>query len=81
MSVLMLYSKAGCHLCDEMRVVAERAAAAAGVTLEVVDIVRDAALLARYRHEIPVLLLDGQEIARHRTTDAAITTALVQRQG
>ena len=34
-----------------------------------IDITRDAELFARYRHEIPVLLRDGTEIARGRITD------------
>lgn len=78
MRVLTLYSKPGCHLCDDMQAVAARAAAASGATLEIVDITGDAALFAQYRHDIPVLLLDRREIARHRTTDAAIAEALAR---
>ncbi len=34
-------------------------------TLEIVDISQDPALLERYGQDIPVILLDGVEIARH----------------
>ena len=34
-------------------------------SLEEVDISRNSELLARYGHDIPVILLDGREVASH----------------
>jgi len=48
-------------LCDRAKEVLERCR----VEFEVVDISGDPDLEARYAHDIPVILLDGKEIARH----------------
>ena len=55
---LVLYGRAGCHLCDEARAVLERI----GHPFEEVDIEADDRLLARYLERIPVIALDGAEL-------------------
>lgn len=65
-SELILYSKPGCHLCDVMKEEIQRAACNELFTLREVNIASDPGLLARYRYEIPVLLIDGVEAFRHR---------------
>ncbi|HEY7619764.1 MAG TPA: glutaredoxin family protein [Solirubrobacteraceae bacterium] len=55
---LVLYGRAGCHLCDDARAVLERV----GHPFEEVDIEADDALLARYVERIPVVALDGAEL-------------------
>ena len=63
MIALTLYSRPGCHLCDEMKAVIQRAARAveASITVEEIDISTDPELEARYGLEIPVLLVDGRK--------------------
>jgi glutaredoxin len=56
-----IYSKPGCHLCDRAKEVVERCR----IGYEVVDISGNPELELRYGHDIPVILLDGVEIARH----------------
>ncbi|MCF4009598.1 glutaredoxin family protein [Rheinheimera sp. UJ63] len=53
MAVYTLYSTWGCHLCEE----AESLLATAGITeqTQVLDIIDDEQLLARFRVHIPVL--------------------------
>jgi predicted DCC family thiol-disulfide oxidoreductase YuxK len=63
---VILYTKSGCHLCDEMKDEIRRADCAELYALDEVNIESDSALLARYRYEIPVLLIDGVEAFRHR---------------
>lgn len=63
---VILYTKPGCHLCDEMKEEILRAGCADLYTLEVVNIESNPDLRARYRYEIPVLLIDGVEAFRHR---------------
>ena len=47
--------------------------------LEEIDILSDADLYAKYRYEIPVLLRDGEEIARGRINDRELTALLKER--
>jgi len=65
---LTLYSKPGCHLCDEMKHVIETVAARVPVSMDVIDITTDPELLARYGVEIPVLLIDGKKVAKYRVS-------------
>lgn len=55
---LTLYSRPGCHLCDDARVVLERV----GEPFDEVDITTDDRLHARYLERIPVIVLDDEEI-------------------
>ena len=75
---LTLLSKPGCHLCHQMREVVEKVVAASGVTLVEADVRSDPSWGA-YRLEIPVLLLDGVEIARHRVGEEELRRRLAAR--
>ena len=81
MIVLTLYSRPGCHLCDEMKAIVERAAPAASATVRIdeIDISTDAALEARYGLDIPVLLIDGRKVAKYRVTEEELTRILAAR--
>ena len=61
-----LYSKPGCHLCEEMKLEITRANCSEAYALEEVNIESDAELLARYRHDIPVLNINGVDAFKHR---------------
>jgi hypothetical protein len=80
---ITLYSRPGCHLCDEMKIVVQRVARSASepVTIEVLDISTDAALEARYGLEIPVLLIDGRKAAKYRVTEEELRRILEHRAG
>jgi glutaredoxin len=56
-----LYSKPGCHLCDDARAVVEAVCAEVGASWVEVDITADAALNERYWEQIPVTLVDGRQ--------------------
>ena len=75
---LTIYSRPGCHLCDEMKAVVERVArsAAAPIRIEEIDISTDPALEARYGVEIPVLLVDGKKVAKYRIGEEALRRIL-----
>ena len=62
---ITIYSKPDCHLCDRAKEVIERCRSKADFTVKVIDISQDPELFERYRNDIPVILLDGKEIARH----------------
>ena len=59
-----------------MRAVVERVAAELGLGFVERDVRDDPEIERRYLFEIPVLLLDGQEIARHRITPAELRDRL-----
>ncbi len=79
MRQLTLYSKPGCHLCDEMKHVIDAVGARVPFALEVVDISTDSALLASYGVEIPVLLIDGKKAAKYRLTERELERILESR--
>jgi glutaredoxin len=76
-----IYSRPGCHLCDDMKAVVERAVRAGGmpVTIEEVDISADAELESRYATEIPVLLVDGKKAAKYRVSEWEMRRILAAR--
>lgn len=62
MTRLILYSRPGCHLCEELA--AELAPLIAGrATLEYVDVSRDPDLLRRYGLRIPVVAAGDAELS------------------
>jgi hypothetical protein len=64
MTVLTLYTRPGCHLCDEARdAVLARRGELPPFDLREVDIEADEALHARYLERIPVFELDGQVVS------------------
>jgi thiol-disulfide isomerase/thioredoxin len=79
--VLTLYSRPGCHLCDDMKAIVARVARAPvePVMIEEVDISSDAELEARYGLEIPVLLVNGKKAAKCRVTEEELTRILASR--
>jgi hypothetical protein len=78
---LTLYSRPGCHLCDEMKAIVEQVARTVPLTLAVIDISTDAALDAEYRFEIPVLLVNGRKAAKYRIGAEELRKMLLSRHG
>jgi glutaredoxin len=64
-ALITIYSKPGCHLCELAKEVVERCRQKADFAVEIIDISQNPELLERYRDSIPVILLDGNEVARH----------------
>lgn len=60
-SRVRLYSRPGCHLCDDARVVIAAVCAELGETFEEVSVDDDPALLERFGEEIPVTFVDGRQ--------------------
>lgn len=70
--LLTLYSRVGCHLCDEMAAGLD----AMGVAYTPVDIDRDPELKARYDWDVPVLTGPAGEVCRHFFDPVAVRAAL-----
>ena len=73
---ITLYSRPGCHLCDEARTVITRVCAETGETFTEVDIDGDDDLLDRFGEEIPVTLVDGRQHDFWRVDETRLKEAL-----
>jgi glutaredoxin len=62
MSKIVLYSRNGCHLCDDAAALLARH----GLQFETVDVDADPLLRARYNECVPVIVIDGRERFRGR---------------
>jgi len=82
---LTIYSRPGCHLCDQMKSIVHRVIAKDGdeVRIEVdeIDISTDRELLDRYGLEIPVLMIDGKKVAKYRVSEQELTQMVKARTG
>ena len=61
MTHVVLYTRPGCHLCDDARAMLERARATIPFALQERNIDEDDALLRRHLERIPVIEVDGTE--------------------
>ena len=80
---VILYTRPGCHLCEEMKETMISSGCAELYELEEIDIDSDPELFARYQFEIPVLFVNGVEAFRHRVRAdefRAYVTALMNQQ-
>jgi hypothetical protein len=66
-----MYTRRGCHLCEVMQKQIEALASTYAFTFSLVDIDRDPELQREYDWDVPVLVIDGEKVARHRL-DAAL---------
>ena len=76
---LTLYSRPGCHLCDEMKTVINRVAESTPLHLEEIDISSNADLEERYGLEIPVLFVAGKKAAKYRIGEEELRRVLAGR--
>lgn len=58
---ITLYSRPGCHLCDDARAVIEAVCAETGEAYDEVSIAGDPELEERFGNEIPVTFVDGRQ--------------------
>ena len=56
---VILYSRPGCHLCDDAAELLEQLAQRIPIAVVEVNILGDIALYERYKHSIPVIALAG----------------------
>ncbi len=63
---VILYTRPGCHLCDEAKQAMQAADCDNEYTLQEINIESDRELLRRYQYDIPVITIDGVDAFRHR---------------
>ena len=76
---MTLYSKPGCHLCDDARAVVEQVCAELGESWVEVDVLGSAELSRRYGEEIPVTFVDGAQHDFWRVDPDRLRAALSRR--
>lgn len=77
-ALVTLYARAGCHLCDDALALLQKLAPRYRFRIQVIDIESDDDLLRRYLFEIPVIAIDGEEIAKAPITRTALETTLAR---
>lgn len=78
---ITLYSKEGCHLCENAKEALFELEDEFAVTLEEVDITTDSALFEKYKWTIPVMIVDGRVVLEGRIDARKIYRALAEGYG
>ncbi|MDN5746815.1 MAG: glutaredoxin family protein [Nocardioidaceae bacterium] len=73
---ITLYGRAGCHLCDQARVVIEAVCAELGESYQEFSIDEDPDLPDRFAEEIPVTFVDGRQHDFWRVSPERLRRAL-----
>ena len=76
MTELQLYSRPGCHLCDDMAAALQPLLDSAGASLSIINIDADPALREQFDWRVPVLAFDGEIICEGRLDEDAVRDAL-----
>jgi glutaredoxin len=76
MTVVTLYGKPGCHLCDEARGIVEAVRAERAFELEEVDVSLDPRLHRAYGERIPVIAVDGEDAFQYHVDPDALRERL-----
>lgn len=79
MSELTVYSRPGCHLCEEAMAELRGLQGELGFELCEVDITSDDALHRAYFERIPVIALDGEELFDHFVQEQVLRERLESR--
>jgi len=73
---VIIYSRPGCHLCDEAKMVIRRVAARIPITLREINIDDDEDARARFKDEIPVVFIGGRKAFKYRVEESALIRLL-----
>ena len=71
-----MYTRQGCHLCDDALGVVAAACAASGAEYELVDVDTDPQLTERYGDQVPVVTVDGATVGFWRIDPLVLREAL-----
>ena len=73
---VLVYTRPGCHLCDDACEVVDRVAMDLGVGWQTVDITGDEELTRRWGEYVPVVLVDGEVLDWFRVREDRLRQAL-----
>ena len=78
MQHVTLYTRKGCHLCEQTANVIEQARRESNFALDVIDIDADPGLHDRYDDRVPVVAIDGNEVFFGNIDERALLERLKQ---
>jgi glutaredoxin len=78
---VILYTRPGCHLCDEAKAEIAPLLKRAGAQLREINIDEDAELRELYNVDVPVIFLNGRKVAKHRVDCEQFRRQLEQARG
>jgi len=78
-AAITVYSKPGCHLCEEAMSSLRALAPEFGFSLRELDITCDEATHRAYFDRIPVVFLDGEELCEHFLAEPVLRERLESR--
>jgi glutaredoxin len=67
-----IYSRPGCHLCDEAKEVIERVQQRCSFALRIINIDEDPGLLTAFGTEIPVIFINGNKAFKYHVDEAEL---------
>lgn len=76
-----LYTRPGCHLCEEAKAVMKPLLKEFGGTLREVNVDEDSELTGRYGRDIPVIFVGGHKAAKHRVDPRQFRRQLEEARG
>ncbi len=76
MTTVTLYTRRGCHLCEDAKAVLDAVRAEHPFELSVVDIDLDPALRALHTNDVPVIAVGGRTAFKYRLTADALLARL-----
>ncbi|HSE10739.1 MAG TPA: glutaredoxin family protein [Nocardioidaceae bacterium] len=74
---VVLYSKPGCHLCDDARAVIAAVCEELGESFDEIDITTSEDLMRAFGEQIPVTFVDGEQHDFWRVDGGRLRAALV----
>jgi glutaredoxin len=74
---VLVYTRAGCHLCEVAKADVARICAGLGQGYGSVDVDTDPELRAEYGDRVPVIMVDGKEHGFFRVEEGRLRAALM----
>ena len=75
---VIIYSRPGCHLCDDAKAAILSAGCSDQFLLEEINIESSDELFRKYRYDIPVITIDGVESFIHRVDPREFRTRITR---
>ena len=71
-----VYSKPGCHLCDDAETIVARVCLELSFGWQSVNIIDNPGLAAAYSEQVPVIFVDGHQLDYWRVDEGRLRSAL-----